>query len=225
MPLTLDHLVIAAATLDAGAEYLADAIGVAPAGGGKHTAMGTHNRLLGLYGGIYLEVIAIDPDAPAPTRPRWFAMDSEATRERLAQGPFLAHWVARVDRPADLSTWQAQYPGRIAPVIPMARGDLRWRITVRADGSLPGWQDGETSLAGDGVIPTLIQWDVPTHPSAMLPRQDLALHRLVATHPRADHVTGALAWLGADGLIDVEPGEAPALRADIETPQGIRTLR
>lgn len=25
--------------------------------------------------GMYLEVIAVDPDAPAPTRPRWFSLD------------------------------------------------------------------------------------------------------------------------------------------------------
>jgi hypothetical protein len=225
MTLALDHLVIAAASLDAGTDYLAETLGVAPAGGGKHVAMGTHNRLLGLYGGIYLEVMAIDPEAPALARPRWFGMDSEAMRHRLAQGPFLAHWVASVQRPADLSIWQAQYPNQIAPVMPMARGDLRWRITVPEDGSLPGWQQDEARLAGDGVIPTLIQWDVPTHPSALLPKQDLALRRLTGTHPRPEAVGAALAWLGADGLIEVEAGDAPSLRADIETPQGIRTLR
>lgn len=225
MPLALDHLVIAAATLDAGAQYVADTLGVTPAGGGKHTAMGTHNRLLGLYGGVYLEVIAIDPDAEAPARPRWFGLDAGEMQRRLAQGPFLAHWVARVERPADLSAWQGQYPERIAPVIPMTRGDLRWRITVPADGSLPGWPASDPELAGDGVLPTLIQWDVPTHPSALLPKQDLALRGLVATHPRSGEIGQALAWLGADGLIDVEAGDVPALRADIETPQGIRTLR
>jgi hypothetical protein len=225
MTLALDHLVIAASSLDAGAAYLAKTLGVAPAGGGKHAAMGTHNRLLGLYGGIYLEVIAIDPQATPPARPRWFGMDGEAVQRRLADGPFLAHWVARVDRPADLSTWQAQYRDQIAPVIPMVRGELRWRITVPEDGSLPGWPGEETPLAGEGVIPSLIQWDVPAHPSTMLPKQDLALRRLIATHHRPEAVRSALAWLGADGLIEVEAGDAPSLRAELETPQGIRTLR
>ena len=33
-----------------------------PRRGGKHVAMGTHNSLLRLGDGVYLEVIAIDPD-------------------------------------------------------------------------------------------------------------------------------------------------------------------
>lgn len=36
---------------------------------------GTHNRCLGMEDGIYLEVIAVDPEAPPPSRPRWFGLD------------------------------------------------------------------------------------------------------------------------------------------------------
>jgi hypothetical protein len=49
----LDHLVVAARSLDEGAQYVADTLGVTPADGGRHPGMGTHNRLLGLWGGIY----------------------------------------------------------------------------------------------------------------------------------------------------------------------------
>ncbi len=61
--LKLDHLVIAARTLDEGARYVAARLGVETAAGGAHPLMRTHNRLLNLYGGAYLEVIAIDPAA------------------------------------------------------------------------------------------------------------------------------------------------------------------
>jgi hypothetical protein len=47
-PLRLDHLVISARTLDEGTQYVADTLGVAPAGGGAHPLMRTHNRLLNL---------------------------------------------------------------------------------------------------------------------------------------------------------------------------------
>jgi len=70
MKLTIDHLVIAAADLASGSDYVAGILGIAPQGGGAHPRMGTHNRVLGMADGIYLEVIAIDPDAPAPSRPR-----------------------------------------------------------------------------------------------------------------------------------------------------------
>ncbi|MBP0639363.1 VOC family protein [Cupriavidus sp. AcVe19-6a] len=225
MKLALDHLVIAAPDLDAGTAHVADLLGIAPCGGGEHAAMGTHNRVLGMFGGIYLEVIAIDPAAAAPARPRWFGLDTEAVRQRLENGPFLLHWAARVERPADLTLWQSQYPARIAPVIPMTRGDLRWRITVPEDGALPGWQ-GEAHAAGDGLFPSLIQWDVAAYPGTSLPRQDLALRKLSGRHPRAELLRQGLAWLGADHLIAIEQSDGqPELSAEIETPQGIRTLR
>jgi hypothetical protein len=60
---TLDHLVVAAATLADGVDYVATLTGIAPQVGGKHVAMGTHNAVLRLGERVYLEVIAIDPGA------------------------------------------------------------------------------------------------------------------------------------------------------------------
>jgi hypothetical protein len=232
--LELDHLVVAASTLEEGARFVADTLGVELAAGGTHAAMGTHNRLLGLWGGAYLEVIAIDPqaerdradrplgdDAATRARPRWFGLDDPAVRARLANGPYLAHWVARVARPKDLGRWQAQYPARIASVIPMARGDLTWRLTVPEDGAFPAWQG-----AGDGIVPTLIQWDTVAHPSTRLPATGLALKTLRARHPRAEAVRDQLEWLGAAHLVELESATdgIAALTAEIETPAGVRTL-
>lgn len=229
--LELDHLVVAARTLEEGARYVADTLGVEPAAGGTHAAMGTHNRLLGLWGGAYLEVIAIDPQAEreragsdavaSPARARWFALDDPAMRARLERGPYLAHWVARVPRPKDLGRWQAQYPARIASVISMARGELTWRLTVPEDGAFPSWQG-----AGDGIVPTLIQWDTAAHPGTRLEQTGLALKALKACHPRAGEVRAQLEWLGAAHLIELESAAdgTAALTAEIETPAGLRTL-
>jgi hypothetical protein len=228
-PLRLDHLVISARTLDEGTQYVADTLGVAPAGGGAHPLMRTHNRLLNLWGGVYLEVIAIDPDAAAPAgdveaRPRLFALDAPETAERLASGPYLSHWVARVERPRQLTRWQAQYPQRIPPVVPMSRGALTWGLTVPEDGAFPAWQG-----AGDGILPTLIQWDTPQHPSAMLPETELALKSLKAVHAQAATIEAQLQWLGARHLIEVTAADEafgkPALVAEFETPNGLRTLK
>jgi Glyoxalase-like domain len=91
----IDHLVMGAATLDAAVRWCEQALGCTPAPGGSHALMGTHNRLLSLGGTTYLEFIAIDPDAPAPSpHRRWFGLDDPATQARLAQGPALLHWVA-----------------------------------------------------------------------------------------------------------------------------------
>ncbi|MGF6465912.1 hypothetical protein QFZ89_001070 [Paraburkholderia youngii] len=224
--ISLDHLVVSARTLDEGVQYVADTLGVAPAGGGAHPLMRTHNRLLGLWGGVYLEVIAIDPRAAADTpggtapRPRLFALDDPATQARLENGPYLSHWVARVERPKRLVTWQAQYPQRIAPVVPMTRGDFTWGLTVPDDGSFPAWQG-----AGDGVLPSLIQWDSTRHPSQSLAPTNLALKALKAVHPRPELIGEQLRWLGAAHLLDVQPTDgAAALVAEFETPEGPRTL-
>ncbi|KVE39255.1 VOC family protein [Burkholderia sp. TSV86] len=224
-PLTLDHLVVAARTLDEGTRYVADTLGIEPAGGGAHASMRTHNRLFGLWGGAYLEVIAPDPDAPPPAageapRPRLFGLDDPGTRARLEHGPYLAHWVARVERPCELGRWQRQYPARIARVVPMSRGDFHWRLTVPDDGALPAWQH-----AGDGVLPSLIQWQDARHPSDTLPHGGIALKKLNGVHPRAHALREQLAWLRAAHLIDIDACDTPALVAEFETPAGMRTLR
>jgi hypothetical protein len=66
----VDHLVVAAATLEQGVAWCEATLGVTPGPGGRHALMGTHNRLLNLgsaaFPHSYLEIIAIDPEAPAP---------------------------------------------------------------------------------------------------------------------------------------------------------------
>ena len=156
----LDHLVVAARTLDEGAAWVSSVMGVPTVAGGKHPLMGTYNRLLGLGPGRYLEVIAIDPEAPPPQRPRWFGLDEPAMRERLARGPALIHWVERTD---DIEAALALYPEPVE-VLDATRGDFAWRIAVPRDGHLPG----------GGGLPTLIQWKGP-HPADRLPASGCAL--------------------------------------------------
>nr|WP_321791992.1 VOC family protein [Caballeronia sp. J97] len=217
--LRLDHLVIAACTLEEGALFVARKFGVETAPGGAHPLMRTHNRLLNLWGGAYLEVIAADPlAAPVDTpRPRLFALDDPAMQRRLeTHGPQLVHWVVRVDRPKSLARWREQYPDRIAPVAAMSRGGNTWELTVPDDGAFPAWQD-----AGDGVLPSLIQWDTPRHPSGALPETGIALRTLTGFHPHAQAVSEQLAWLGATHLLRVEQtAGAPVLVAQFDLPDG-----
>jgi hypothetical protein len=166
MPLALDHLVVAARTLEEGARWVELRLGAAPGGGGKHSAMGTHNRLLSLGPDCYLEVIAIDPDAPAPGRPRWFSMDTPAMAARLARGPALIHWVARTD---DIAR---ELAGQPVEIMEMQRGEFRWRIGVPADGM----------LRDEGAAPTLIQW-ITRSPAAVLPDRGVRLETFVAGPP------------------------------------------
>lgn len=65
----IDHLVVAAVDLAGGARWIEERLGVALDAGGRHEVFGTHNRVLSLGPERYLEVIAVDPEAPPPARP------------------------------------------------------------------------------------------------------------------------------------------------------------
>lgn len=202
--LRIDHLAVVAETLEDGVVSVEALLGVRMAGGGKHPLMSTHNRLLGL-GDLYLEVIAVDPDAPVPGRPRWFDMD------RFSGKPRLTNWVAACD---DIAAEVAQSPAGAGQPIALARGDYRWQMAVPADGCLPF----------DGAFPALIQWDGLLHPARALPETGLRLAALEITHPRAGTLRAALAGRLVDARVTVTEGPFPALRAMIDTPTGPRTL-
>jgi hypothetical protein len=178
--------------------------------GGRHAAMSTHNRLLSLGPGRFLEVIAIDPEAPDPGRPRWFELDTPAMQARLQRGPALVHWVARAD---DLDGAIAALALGSPEVLALARGDYRWRIGVPRDGS----------LALGGAAPTLIGW-VGAHPAERLPASGCTLQSLRLGPPESAAMLRRLrdAGLGADPPIEAAAGTAIAAR--LATPRGIVEL-
>jgi len=203
MTLTLDHLAVAAQTLEEGTEAVEAALGVTLQTGGRHAHFGTHNRLLGLADGLYLEVIATDPGAPAPAFPRWFDLD------RFAGRPRPQAWICRTD---DLDGLIAAHPGA-GQAVALARGDLRWRMAVPETGVLPY----------DNAFPAVIEWQGEAHPAARLAASGCALRRLVVAHPEAAALGALLGPELRDARVVFEPG-APALRAEIDTPNGLRVL-
>lgn len=207
----LDHLVVAATTLADGIDYIASVTGVAPRPGGKHQAMGTHNALLKLGDHIYLEIIAIDPDGKKPARPRWFDLDNIALQAEVTEQPRLIHWVARTD---DIDHAAATCPTPLGAVHAMARGAYRWRITIPDDGTLPA----------NGIVPTLIQWDVPVHPADALPASNVAIAQLAATHPEPATVRAALTALKLQDRLAVTYDRQSRLAAMLRTPRGLVTL-
>ncbi len=210
--ITLDHLVVAARTLEEGTALVENILGVATQPGGKHVRMGTHNRLLNLGGGTYLEIIAIDPEGERPGQPRWFALDSSEMQTRLAKGPALIHWVARTD---DIERDAAQSPVALGTIHPMERADLRWRITIPAHGHLPG----------DGLVPTLIQWDGDDHPTKRLPDSDCRLISLRGWHPRYDSLHLADGIWRIPPCVEIGPlesGSQSVLEMAIAAPFGLK---
>jgi len=210
----IDHLVVAAAELGRGAAWLEERLGVPLAPGGRHAAMGTHNRLLKLGPRLYLELIAIDPAAPNPGRPRWFGLDDPALRARIAERPRLLHWVARCEA---IEATAAACPEPLGDILDMSRGEFAWRITVRADGRPPG----------DGVTPGLIEWRSSAHPADGLPECGCSLMKLEGFHPDPARMRFALSALGLADALAVFPaaaGELPGLAAFLKTPAGLCEL-
>jgi Glyoxalase-like domain len=208
---TFDHLVVAATSLAAGIDYVAERLGVVPVAGGKHVTMGTHNALLSLGPGAFLEVIAIDPAGTKPLRPRWFDLDTVAMQGELAESPRLIHWVARTN---GIERAVAAFPVPLGPIHALSRGPFRWRITVADDGSRPA----------KGVLPTLIQWDVPAHPADTLPVSNVTLAQLAASHPEPAPIRSALAKLGLSEAIHVTFDREARLVAMLRTPRGVIAL-
>jgi hypothetical protein len=207
MRCTIDHLTITAPTLESGAACVERALGVAPAGGGRHPRMGTHNRLLRLGPSRFIEVIAIDPAAPAPQRPRWFGLDGAAA----TAAPRLATWVARTD---DLRACPAALLEDLGAVEPMTRGEREWLITIRPDDLPPP----------GGVLPSLIEWTTPRTPAALaLPDSGCDLLALTLSHPRPGQLRAVLAALGLAHEVEVVEG-TPGVSARISTPHGWRVL-
>jgi hypothetical protein len=216
MSARIDHLVVAAASLEQGVAWCEATLGVVPAAGGEHPLMGTHNRLLRIatvdYPRAYLEIIAVQPERQPQRGRRWFDLDDEAVRDKLVHGgPRLLHFVANVtDVQAAVAAWSALGIERGDPVAASRmtpRGLLEWQITVRDDGR----------RLFDGVLPTLIEWGT-THPVSALPESGVTLQSLAIAHPQAATVRAAYEGVGLEGVA-VKKGKAD-LCAVLETPKG-----
>ena len=208
----VDHLVVAARTLEEGVQWCEATLGITPGPGGKHPLMGTHNRLFSIasnaFPNAFFEIIAIDADAPQPGRARWFGLD----RIDLSSGPRLLTYVARTAaldaalaalRDAGFDGGRALAASRDTPL-----GLLQWRIAVRDDGA---------ALCG-GAVPTLIEWG-ERHPAASMPSSGVVLRSLALRGVARP----AIAALGLETATFTDTS-GPAIEARLGTPGGPVTL-
>lgn len=220
---SVDHLVVAAASLEQGVQWCEATLGITPGPGGEHPLMGTHNRLFKVasetYPTAYLEIIAINSVAVSVRKKgarRWFDLDDHALQTHVAAyGPHLVHFVA--------STASAQAGTKALAKLGLDRGELlkasrqtphgllSWKITVREDGQRLFY----------GALPTLIEWG-GVHPSANLPDSGIRLTALQASHARPEDLHAAYEAIGLQ-KVDITQGR-PRLAATFETPRGAVTL-
>lgn len=217
--LELDHLVVVANSLEEGRAWISEQLGVTIPLGGRHDFMATHNAVMSLGADIYLEVIAIDPALPPPARQRWFGLDQPAVRSRLAQGPYLVHYLMRSsDIAATLGRLDSGLRAMIGAPMAASRDSLSWQITIAEDGR----------PAADGCLPGVIQWHSPL-PQRRMHDAGLRLQQLVLHHPEPVMIGDKLHQLGAgavleSGLISLEEAAQPRLGAWLEKDGVIASL-
>jgi len=207
----IDHIVIGARSLEEGAAYVEQHLGVRPQVGGRHDGVGTHNMLLGLGSHCYLEVIARDPGQPEPTQSRPFDLDDPGMRQMLDAGPRLIAWVARTPAlEAVVTRLGAHHAGEIRQ---MKRGRLSWRMALP-----PQNRDM------DNLIPALIQWDDGKGAAPRLQDSHARLVALEAEHPDVDSLRNALAQRGLDAALKLRKSPHTRLVARLTRADGTEAV-
>ena len=210
----IDHIVIGASTLKLGADYVERVLGVQVPDGGDHIMMGTHNKVMTLGEGVYLEIIAVNPKLEPPGRPRWFGLDDPNVISSLEQTPRLITWAINT---SDLEALTNESKLAVGDIQQAERGDLRWRVALPDDGR----------LSAAGFFPLCIEWLVDFHPSERMPDLDCRLQKLEIRHRRAKWLQQCLASIEAENLVSInecDDSETALLTATIQTPSGTQIL-
>ena len=208
--LQFDHMTVIAPTLDEGIEHVRACLEINLINGATHSDMGTHNKRVKLGADCYLEVIAINPDAPSPNGPRWFGLDqAEVVRSDWSNGSRLKGWVARTN---DIDTVLMSHGHFL--------GSKKWLendfyFSVLPDGALPM----------GGVLPCVI--DVGDQPptATSLEDQGVRLREFVLEHPSPSKIIALYNEMGITKPPKIREGEHLSYSALLDTPSGLKVLR
>ncbi len=210
--LKLDHLTVIAPSLAEGVLHVRNCLDLDVPFGQRHAYMGTYNHLLQLGDTVYLEIVALDPDADAPDRPRWFGLDDQnKVRCDWDEGRRLRGWVARTD------TIDAIIAGRgdiFGEKVPLPTVNASFDFAIPNDGSLPL----------DGAAPSLIDRRGKSRAMATIVDLGARLRSFTLEHPDPAAVEALYRALTVDRPPDIRRGSKLRYRAQIETPAGPREL-
>jgi len=200
--ITLDHIAVSGKTLDEASDHVASSLGVKLQEGGCHDRYGTHNRLLSLANGMYLEAIAINPQAVKPRYPRWFDLDNFNGKPRIT------NWICRSE---NINSDVKNIFFESSEIIKMNRNQLEWLMTVPRNGILPF----------NGTFPAILQWKT-NPPTARLAPSGCSLKHMTIFHPEALKLQRKLQSF-KDPRISFESNDNVTFFAEFDTPHGIRS--
>ena len=199
----LDHIAISGRTLEEASDYIESRLGVKVQDGGCHDRYGTHNKLLGLAGGIYLEAIAVNPAAKNFYRPRWFNLDN------FDYEPQITNWICRSK---NIKNVVKNLSFESAKIIQIERDGLKWLMAVPINGILPF----------DGAFPALLQWKNYPPATKLIP-SGCSLKHLTISHPDATKLQKKI-QIFKDSRVSFETHDQVRFFAEFTTPQGVRSI-
>ncbi|HYN34242.1 MAG TPA: VOC family protein [Ilumatobacteraceae bacterium] len=197
----IDHLVLAAPSLEVGIEHVRQLTGTAPIFGGRHEGAGTHNALMSLGAPTYLEVLAPDPSQPPPS--------ALIEPGRLTEAHLHGFAIGCNDLEAAVRDLREAGVEGVTDPFAMTRR--------QPDGTELAWQLAFIGPNVEGARPFLISWGDTPSPAytGAVGGQFVALR---AGDPDPTAAAVPLAVLGIDVEVDASP--TPWLRATIHTPSG-----
>ncbi len=200
---SIDHVGIAAADLAFATDFVAQRTGVTAAAGGAHPGLGTHNALMSLGDGAYLELISPLPGATLSPDFAQFAKLTTPTPVFFAV------------RSSDLAATRELLRAR-----GFAVSELQAGSRVKPDGSTLRWRTFDVSGPGLAAAPFFIQWEAGSaHPSATSP-QGCTLARLEASDVELSGLDKLLQALALEVPTSRSAKEGPAFRLTLRCPKG-----
>ena len=201
----IDHFAVSGMKLEEATEYVESTLGYKMEKGGKHKLFGTHNNLLGLKDGLYIEAIAVDPAVKNLNFSRWFNLDN------FYGDPKLTNWICNCE---NIDQCILDFDVDVGDILKIKRDKLNWKMTVKNDGLLPF----------NNIFPAIIEWGYKTiHPTKSLPQVDCELFHLSIYHPLVEDLRFNLKNLN-DKRISFIKNNEKGIVAEFKTKKGNKIL-
>ena len=202
----IDHFMWAAIDLEPASAEFERLTGVRPTFGGRHPGFGTHNALVSMSNGSYMEVLALDPQQDT-TNP----IVDEITQ--LKSPEILAFHIERSDLETVADVLEEMNIGYTGPLdLGRERPDgeiLRWRLLF------------PESPVFKHALPIFIDWMDTPHPSTTTPTGCVLTHFEVG-HPKNAELM--LLYEKLDVSLPVVNSKQAFAKATLDTPKGVVVL-
>ncbi len=202
----IDHIVYTVFDLDEAMTWFEQKLGVRPIFGGYHESFGTKNALINLNDGMYLELLAADPQNTEVTTPRWMGVD-------LLRKNQITRWA--------IKSKDLQVTSPILKKYNAAMGKIQEGSRNLTDGNRLKWQL-TVPLAAPEIehVPFAIDWSTSDkHPTEMLPPMNCHLVNFYGTHSANEKINDVLQELQCD--FQIKKGAESSLKLVIDCPNGI----